>query len=150
MAGPSRFGVIRDPANPQSSRAQDKISNTLAPIAKALAATPIMGGALPFWIQPDLKADFLNVTGRTVGFHKNGLAYVFGRGRVSTALGQVGGTTIYTLPSLYRPGLNMTFPIPGSAGFQTLTITTSGVISVDGAIAAAGTVDLVFCFLAEL
>lgn len=150
MTTPVRFPSLRDPDAPQISRAQDAIGNTLRPVAQALSVTPIMGAALPSWIQPDLKADFINVAGRTAGYHKNALSYVFGRGRVSTAAGQAGGTTIYTLPSMYRPGLNITFPIPGSAGFQTLTITTSGVVSVDAAIAAGGTVDLLFCFLAEL
>lgn len=144
---PSTF--ISPRSGGDADRSNDAISNLVTPLAQALLATPIRGAAPPAWIGPDLKADFVNVAGRPSGFHKNALSYVYGKGRVSTAAGQAAGTTVYQFPAGYWPAEAITFAVPGSAGFQTITVSSGGVVSNDAVIAAAGTIDLVFSFLAE-
>ena len=151
MAAPSRFLKLRAGEDAQSSRVQDSIDATLGPIADRLNQTPIMGAAAPAWISPSLLADFVNVTGQApAGYHKDALGYVHGKGRVSTAAGQAANVALFVLGSGYRPKEPQSFPVRGNgATFQSLTVAVNGSVSIDVLIAAGGTVDLAFTFLAE-
>lgn len=148
MATPTRFPRLR--GEDQPARAQDNIANTLEPVAQALSVTPIMGAPPPAWIKPDLLADFAPVTGQAApGYHKDALGYVHTKGRVSTAAGQAANVAIMVLQSAYRPLEPQSFPVRGNAAtYQSLSVASDGTVSIDVAIAAGGTVDLTFGFLA--
>lgn len=149
MTAPSQFPRLRGDAH--DSRTQDNIAGTLTPIASALNATPIMGAAAPAWIAPDLVADFANYgSGFAVaGYHKDCLGYVHGKGKITSAAGVAIGFVMLILPTGYRPSETLTFAVEGSGAFQSIRVAPNGEVSPAIAVAAGGTVDLDFSFLAE-
>ena len=151
MAASSNFLKLRSGDDERGTRTQDNISGTLAPIATALNATPIMGAPAPPWIPPDLKADFVNYAqGYAIaGYHRDALGYVWGKGKVTSATGQVAGTVMFTLDAGYRPDLILTFAVEGSGAFQSIRIAPNGQVTTTLNVGAGGSVDLDFRFLAE-
>lgn len=149
---PPNFLKLRNAGDIQSNRVQDNVSATLGPVATALANTPIMGAPPPSWIRPALLSDFVNVGGgfALTAYNRDALGYVHSKGVVSTAAGHAAGTAIYSLPMGYRPSETQRFPVRGNAGaVQSVVISPNGLVACGLVIAAAGTIDLVFSFLAE-
>lgn len=152
MASPSTFLKLRDEEH--SARVQDNIGATLAPIANALNATPIMGAAPPPWILPSLAAGWANLGApfAVVGYHRDALGYVHAKGVLTNTSGGALplGTTIFTLAMGYRPSETQRFSVPGAAvTAQELTITSAGVVSNNAAVANGAAIDIVFNFLSE-
>jgi hypothetical protein len=135
----------------QPARVQDNVGAVLDPIAKALNSTPIMGAAPPAWVKPDLAAGFAQTSGAVaMGYHKDALGYFHSKGRATHAAGCAANTTLLTLPKGYRPAEAQSFPVRGNAAtYQSLTVSLTGAVSVDVAIAAGGTVDFTISFLVE-
>ncbi len=138
--------------DPQQSRVQDNIAGQLQPISKALSVTPIMGAPPPVWIAPALLS-LLSPTGAGLalpGYHRDALSYTHAKGVVSSAAGVAAGAPIFLLAQGYRPRETQRFVVRGTAGvFQFVTVAPTGLVSVGLLVAAGGTVDLAFTFLAE-
>lgn len=150
MSSPAFLKVRAKDADP--SRVQDSINATLEPIAKSLNATPIMGAPPPVWVRPDLLNGFVNLGGgwALASYHRDALGYVHGQGRITHVAGTAAGTTIFTLPTGYRPLLGVVISVRGSGGVaQAAVITPAGLVYNDLVIAAGGDMGLWFTFLAE-
>lgn len=148
----SQFPILRTPEQPQQSRVQDGIASVFNPVAKALQNTPIMGAPAPAWIQPDLLNGWANIGAQfaTAAFHRDALGYVHCKGVLSNAAGAAAGSTIFALPMGYRPAQQYRFAVEGtSATAQFINVTPVGLVSPDVVVAAGGTCDVVFTFLAE-
>lgn len=150
MATPSQFLKLRGDGQP--ARAQDNISTTLTPIAQALNQTPIMGTP-PTWISHSLNAAFANAGGlyATAAYYKDALMRVWSKGVLTSAAGVAAGAAVLTFPAGFRPRETQRKAVEGNgATVQFISIASSGVCSVEVAVAAAGTLDIDFSFLAEL
>jgi hypothetical protein len=150
MVTPTRFPRLRGEGQP--SRAQDNIAGTLDPVARALAATPIMGAPAPTWIQPSLLGDLTNLGGgnATAGYHKNALGYVWMKGVITSAAGLAGGTQLLQLDMGYRPSETILFPVWSDAGAgQAISVDPSGIVFCQAAVGVAGWLTLNVSFLAE-
>lgn len=150
MPGSPQFPKIRSPEQPQQSRVQDGVAGQLAPIASAVAATPMLSGTLPLWTPPDLQGDFTNFAGFTAtGYHKDSLCYVHGKGVVASAAGVAADARIYRLPQGMRPREKHAFAVPNGAGATALGVDADGWVTTLRAIAAGAAFGLEFCFLAD-
>lgn len=148
--GSPGFPRLRGP-DELATRTQDGIAGQLQPVAKALAATPIMGAAAPPWQLPDLLNGFANAGGAlaVAGYHRDALGYVHMKGELTHAAGCAAGTQILLLPLAYRPRETMRIAVPVTPGAQWITITGAGVVSTGFLIAAGEQIGLAVTFLAE-
>ncbi len=157
MGSPS-FPKLRGDS-PKPGQTQDNVSNQLQPIAKALAATPIMGAPAPDWIKPDLQVcevgppsfSWTNTPGfASAGYHRDALGYVHVKGSVTNLGAGASSLFILTLPMGYRTLEAQRFVVRGdAASYQSLLLNIDGTVVPEVAVPAAGTVDLVMTFLAE-
>jgi hypothetical protein len=148
MAGSPGFPRLRGGSHPE--RTQDSIAQQLEPIGRALAATPIMGGARPAWIAPDLQAPWANFAGfAAAGFHRDALGYVHGKGVVSNTSGVAVSTLVCTLPQGYRPRETYAIAVPAGGAAIALLINPDGTVLPNSAVAAGAALGLAFSFLAE-
>jgi hypothetical protein len=150
MGLPTRFPKLR--GDPTLSRAQDAIDPILRGQGQALSQTPLMG-ALPVWTQFSLLADFVNIgTVRPLAsYYKDAFGIVRCQGALSTAAGQGAFTPMLSpFPMGLRPKGIQRIPVRGTtATFQSVVIGTDGSVTFEVTIAAGGTIDLAFAFLAE-
>jgi len=147
----SQFPKLRNGEQPQQSRVQDNISQTVGPVVAAVNKTPMGGAAPPPWVSLALAGGFANVTGNAVAAsHLDALKYVHLKFGVANAAGCAANTAMLTLPAGQMPLETIRFAVRGTgATAQFITITNAGVVSVDVAVAAAGTVDGYVSFLGE-
>lgn len=146
------YPKLRNAENPQSSRTQDNVDSVVRPVAAALTNTPIMGAKPPAWILPDLLNGFANAGGiyAAVGYHKDALGYVHCKGVMAHAAGTAAGTQVMLFAPGYRPGAVQRFTVEGTAATaQFIAVNGAGVAAVEVLIAAGGTCDFAFSFLAE-
>jgi hypothetical protein len=151
MVAPSAFPRLRNDEQPQQSRVQDGIQGTLGPLAQALNSTPIMGAA-PVWIPVELDPAFTNFGGAfaTAAYYKDSLMRVWVKGVLFSAAGVAAAATVTTLPFGYRPAQTQRKAVEGNgATVQFVSIAQTGVCTVEKLIAAGGTLDIDFSFLAE-
>jgi hypothetical protein len=151
MTTPTKMVKIRN-ADAHVSRVQDNVSAVLDPVAQSVGSTPIMGAPPPAWVALSLLADFAQTTGQAVSaYHKDALGYVHSKGSVTTAAGQAAGVAVVgPLPLGCRPKEPQRLSVRGNAGaVQAIVIGIDGTLKLDVAVAAGGTVDLGFSFLAE-
>lgn len=149
MATPTQFPKLRGENQP--SRAQDNISGTLTPIATNLSQTPIMGAA-PSWIPFPLVAAFANYGNgyATAAYYKDALWVVRAKGVLVCAAGAAFATTIGTFPVGFRPKETQRKAVEGNGGaVQFISISPLGVCWNEVVVAAGGTLDFDFTFLAE-
>jgi len=150
----SRFPILRGP-DAQQSRVQDNVQGVLAPVARALQNTPIMGAASPAWIRPTLLNGFgapavVAPPFDDVAFTKNALGEVWVKGACSHAAGTAAFTTIFLLPLGYRPSRLRQIPVSGSAGAaQSVWVLPSGEVQNRILMAAGVSLYPEFSFLAE-
>ena len=151
MSAPANFLKLRG-IDATQTRTQDNINGTLAPVAAALGATPIMGAPPPAWIRPDI----LNGYGQLAAplplcaYHKDALGYVHTKIALDHAAGAVAGTVAFVYGSGYRPSETLTFSGCDAAGvLMAMTLDSAGNLSNLAALAAADTVRMCFSFLAE-
>jgi hypothetical protein len=151
MAAPGQFPKLRgDGVSPTVARAQDNIAAAVTPAVEAVNKTPIGGAAPPSWQPLPLSGGFSVVTGKTTAFHVDALKYVHVKLGVSNTAGCAASTALLTLPGGARPAESASFAVRGTgATAQFLIVAKTGVVTVDVAVAAGGTVDGYFSFLAE-
>lgn len=147
----SRFPVLRGP-DAQQSRVQDNVQALVAPLAKALQNTPIMGAPSPAWIQPSPLNGFANLGGGFVvlRFHRDALGYVHIQGVVTNAVGCALQTAIFTLPLRYRPALSLVQICEATGGtLGSIEVRPTGDVNTRFVVAAGGYLAFVLDFLAE-
>jgi len=134
-----------------ANRQTDAISRLVEPVAKAVMATPIMGAKPPAWIRPPLQSGFLDVGAlwAPARYHRDALGYVHVQGFVTSPAGSAGYSPVFTFPSGFRPGMDLTFLANSSAGVATTVVLSSGAFAPIVAVAAGGLVSFTFSFLAE-
>lgn len=151
MNTPARIAKLRT-QSPELSRVQDNVARVVEPTTAALAKTPIMGAPPPSWVNLPFLADFTQTAGQAVpAFHRDALGYIHSKGSVTTAAGQAAGTAVVgALTKGNRPKEPQRLSVRGNAGAaQAIIVGTDGTLTLDVAVAAGGTVDLAFSFLAE-
>jgi hypothetical protein len=105
---------------------------------------------MPTWTAPTLDAAFTASVSSPPGYYVDALSRVQTKGSASSAAGVAGGATLTTFPPGLRPKETQRFPVRGNAAsYQSVTISPTGVVTVDVAIGAGGSVDFGFSFLAE-
>jgi hypothetical protein len=144
----NRFSILRG-ADVQQSRVQDNVSGLVAPVAKALQNTPIMGAAPPVWTVAQLLNAF--TTFPTLGFgppswQLDALGYVHLRGLAFHVAGVAALTDIFVLPIAMRPSL--THCSSPDTIMQGLLIFPDGRVQCVAATGAGGAVCLDFIFQA--
>jgi hypothetical protein len=152
MAAADAFLKLRGSGvQPAVARAQDNIAATVNPVVSAVNKTPIGGAAAPSWQPLALLGGFAPVTGRsTTAYHVDALKYVHFKTGVANAAGCVANTTLATMPAGTWPKETACFSVRGTGSTaQFITVSSKGVVSVDVAVAAGGTVDGYFSYLAE-
>ena len=150
MAGSPNFPKLRG-GEPAPERTQDNIAQQLGPIARAVAGTPLMGVA-PSWIDLALEVAFANFGGglATAAYYKDSLFRVWAKGVLVTAAGVAAGATVALLPAGFRPAETQRKAVEGNGGTaQFISIAPTGICTVEVVVAAGGTVDFDFSFLAE-
>jgi hypothetical protein len=149
MTTPTKFLRIR--GSSELARVQDNVGKTVDPISRALAKTPLMGGA-PVWIAFPLVKAFANIGGAfaVAAYYRDGFNVVRTKGVLVCAAGCGGGAAVGTFPSGYRPKETQRKAVEGNGGNpQAISISPAGVCSVEVAIGAGGSCDFDFTFLAE-
>lgn len=149
MAGSPQFPKLR--VGGDASRTQDNVSGQLQPVARAVAATPLLDGTAPEWVALSLLNGFANSgTTSAAARYKDPFLRVHLKGFVVHAAGCAGGTVIAVLPLGERPASSYVTVVQGTATtYQALLISPNGNISVEVAVAAGGTVWLSGSFLAD-
>lgn len=148
----NRFPVIRGP-DAQQSRVQDNIQGVLAPVARALQNTPVMGAPPPAWILVSVLNGFdspAQAQFDSFAFHKDCLGYVHIKGSAIHAAGTAAFTTLFILPKGYRTLKTRIFAASASGGaVQQAFLTNAGEVQNRVAMAAGSSIYLEFSFLAE-
>jgi hypothetical protein len=148
----SRFPVLRGP-DAQQSRVQDSIQGVLAPVAKALQGTPIMGAPPPSWIYGAPLNGFVAPAlpqFSSIAFMKDALGFVHVQMSATHAVGTAALTTIFILPMGYRSRQTLPFAGMGSAGaYQGVFMLNTGEVQNRLIMAANAVIYANFSFLAE-
>ena len=151
----SRFPVLRVPGDPLAARVQQNISSVLAPVAKALQDTPIMGAAPPPWQLPQLLNGFTFLYSGALragtGFAKDALGYVWCNVTVQNSGGgpAAAGTPIFRFPVGYRPVSPMGFACNAHTSCDPVDLGIDGTVSDGVNLPAGAHIHLCFAFLAE-
>lgn len=155
MAIATAFPMLQN-KDPEFTRWAQAANAAFQPVASALANTPIMGAPPPSWVNLDFApgapgARFEQTASAVVvAYHVDDLGYVHTKGRATHAAGCAAGTALLTLPMGARPHEAQAFPVRGNgATYQSLAVSPAGVVTVEVAIPAGGTVDFTISFLAE-
>lgn len=145
---PTAFPKLRG-SDSTLSRTQDNVNIQLGPISQALSQTPIMGSA-PIWTPVTLDAAFasLGAPYATAAYYKDALWRVWSVGVLVSAAGVGAGATVFTFPMGLRPSSTQRKAVEGSgATAQFVSIDAAGVVTVEVAVGAGGTLDVDFSFL---
>lgn len=152
MAGSPNFPKLRG-ADPQAARTQDNVAGQLAPIARAVAQTPLLNGVLPPWVALSLRGGFTNTTNvndAAFGYMPDALRRVSLRGALQNVAGAAAVTAFATLPQGQRPSKEVYLPCVGTgATYQCLYINVDGIVYTLVAVPAGGTVNIHASFIAD-
>lgn len=157
---------LRDSGQPQQSRVQDNIAQTVQPTIQAVAKTPIGGAPPPAWVRADylsgspaVATAFADIAPTSVAgatpsqtiFHRDALGYVWMHVAAKTAAGAGAGAAVLTLPMKYRPAQTSTVPAfnQTTGAINQLTISPAGLVSTVPAVGAGASVVGYFSFLGE-
>ena len=108
--------------------------------------------AAPAWQTLALSGGFVNMGGlfAVAAYYLDAAGRLFLKGVIGHVAGCVSGTVFATLSPGLRPAETQRFAVTGTAAtFQSVSITASGAMSVELAVAAGGTCDLAINFRAE-
>ena len=159
MAGSPQFPKVRGPDG-LVSRTQDNVAGQLGPVAKAVAATPLMGAAPPAWIRITYAQDFTDAAGAGAGatfsppqsaYHRDALGYVWVKLATLTAAGSAALSTMAVLPLGYRPRDFNIFPVLNAAtgAIVPLGVTPTGLLTPVAILGAGAGIKGYFSFLAD-
>lgn len=155
MAGSAPFPRLKSP-DPIINRLQDNIANQLQPLGNAIAKTPLLDGAVPSWISPNLLNGVLNnsPTFTPVGFRVDGLLQVYGKGVIINSTGGTLTSIIaYVLPAGLRPKDLHVFAsvgvVAGAVVAQSFTVGPNGAVTILGNLLNGNSMTLEFVILAE-
>ncbi len=155
MAGSPQFPKTRG-ADVEQSRVQDNIAGQVAPVARAVAAPPMLHGTVPQWISFSLLVTGTLANNTTspllpaAGYYLDPFRRLWVQGSLVSAAGCAAATVFTTLPKGLRPRYQQRLPVKGTGGtFQSILFDPGGNVSVEVAVAAGGFVDLSGSFLAD-
>lgn len=149
MAGSPQFPKLR--VGGDVSRTQDNIAQQVDPIARVVAATPMLNGAAPAWVKFSLVNGYANSgTIAPASRYKDSFLRVHMQGFLVHAAGCAGGTVLTVLPRGERPTSFQLIVVQGTAvTYQAILINPNGNVTNEAGIAAGGTIWLGGSFLAD-